>query len=86
MLGCMRTTITLDDDTGRMLEELQRQRSMSFKDAVNDSLRAGLSVLLAKKEKRRQRYAIEPTPAAPRVSNLDNIAEVLSLSEGDQHP
>lgn len=86
MSRCMRTTITLDDDTSRMLEELQRQGSMSFKDAVNDSLRAGLGVLLAKKEQRRQRYAIEPIAAAPRTSDLDNVAQVLSLAEGDQHP
>jgi len=38
----MRTTVTLDPDTRLLLERAMRERSISFKDAVNDAIRAGL--------------------------------------------
>jgi hypothetical protein len=79
----VRTTVTLDDDTARMLDQLRRQRSLTFKDAVNESLRAGLAMLLAKPRPRRGRYETKPVAAAPRVTSLDDIAAVLSLAEGD---
>lgn len=80
----MRTTITLDDDNARMLEELRRRAPRSFKDAVNDAIRAGLAVLLARPKARGGRYVIEPIAAEPRVTNVDNIAEILSVSEGER--
>lgn len=39
----MRTTVTLDDDTARLLQEQVRRRGVTFKQAVNDALRAGLA-------------------------------------------
>jgi hypothetical protein len=38
----MRTTITLDDDVAVRLERVQREQGVSFKQAVNQTLRAGL--------------------------------------------
>ncbi len=38
----MRTTITLDADVAARLEALQRERGVSFKEAVNETLRRGL--------------------------------------------
>ncbi|MBJ7471706.1 MAG: hypothetical protein JHD16_10415 [Solirubrobacteraceae bacterium] len=38
----MRTTITLDPDVAARLAELQDARGLSFKDAVNETLRRGL--------------------------------------------
>jgi hypothetical protein len=39
----MRTTLTLDPDVARMLEEEAHRRRVSFKEVVNDALRRGLS-------------------------------------------
>jgi hypothetical protein len=39
----MRTTITLDPDVEAMVRELMREGNLSFKDAVNRAIRAGLS-------------------------------------------
>ncbi len=39
----MRTTVTLDPDTERMLRALMRERGVSFKHALNDAIRAGLA-------------------------------------------
>ncbi len=38
----MRTTLTLDSDVAARLQELQRERGWSFKEAVNQTLRRGL--------------------------------------------
>jgi hypothetical protein len=38
----MRTTVTLDPDTRLLVERAMRERGLSFKEAVNDAIRAGL--------------------------------------------
>lgn len=38
----MRTTLTLDDDVARELQERARRRGESFKEVVNEILRRGL--------------------------------------------
>ncbi len=38
----MRTTITLDADTRLLVERTMRERGRSFRDVVNDAIRAGL--------------------------------------------
>ncbi len=38
----MRTTITLDPETRLLVERAMRERGLSFKDAVNEAIRAGL--------------------------------------------
>jgi hypothetical protein len=36
----MRTTITLDPDTERIIRDMMRERGISFKHAVNDAIRS----------------------------------------------
>jgi Arc/MetJ family transcription regulator len=43
MMLTMRTTITLDPDTAALVQRRMRERGLSFKQAVNDSIRAGLT-------------------------------------------
>ena len=38
----VRTTVTLDPDTEALLKRRMRERGLSFKEAVNDAIRAGL--------------------------------------------
>lgn len=38
----MRTTVTLDPDVAAALKEAARRRDISFKQALNDAVRAGL--------------------------------------------
>lgn len=42
-LAVMRTTITLEPDVEALLKESMRARGITFKDAVNDAVRAGLT-------------------------------------------
>jgi hypothetical protein len=39
----MRTTVTLDADIERLLRDTMRQRGISFKQALNEAIRAGLA-------------------------------------------
>lgn len=39
----MRTTVTLDPDTEGMIRRLMQERGVSFKDALNEAIRAGLA-------------------------------------------
>ena len=46
----MRTTLTLDDDLAAALKEQARRADQPFKQVVNDTLRRGLSPVLAEPE------------------------------------
>lgn len=39
----MRTTVTLDPDTEALIRKRMRERSVSFKQALNDAIRDGLA-------------------------------------------
>jgi hypothetical protein len=39
----VRTTVTLDADTEQLLRRRMRERGISFKQALNDAIRAGLA-------------------------------------------
>jgi hypothetical protein len=41
-MGTTRTTVTLEPDVEKALRDLMRERGVSFKEAVNTALRAGL--------------------------------------------
>jgi hypothetical protein len=43
MMSSMRTTVTLDPDTERIVRDLMRERGVTFKQALNDAIRAGLA-------------------------------------------
>ncbi|MDR1146939.1 MAG: hypothetical protein LBK71_12515 [Verrucomicrobiales bacterium] len=45
----MRTTLTLDDDISKLLEKQARADRVSFRQAVNNTLRAGLNMTVPKK-------------------------------------
>jgi len=51
----MRTTITLDPDVEQLLKNVIRERDISFKEAVNDAIRAGLKSPANKRLRFRQR-------------------------------
>jgi hypothetical protein len=43
MLSPMRTTVTLDADTEQLLRRRMRERRISFKQALNEAIRDGLT-------------------------------------------
>ena len=79
----MRTTITLEKDVAARLERLRKTRP--FKQLVNDALRAGLDEIEQQRQKKIARYSLTPVKGEPRLTNIDNIAEVIAEVEGDAY-
>ena len=81
----MRTTITLEDDVAARLERVMAKRRQTLKAVVNDALRAGLEAL-DKARSAAKPYRIRPFNLGPSlVGSLDNVEEVLSRVEGEDH-
>jgi len=72
MMQTMRTTVTLDPDTRLLVERTMRERGLSFKDAVNEAIRAGL----APADPDARRYTIPRTLGPARV----DITKALGLA------
>lgn len=77
----MRTTLTIDEDVAARLKRLGG--FASFKEAVNTVLRAGLEQLESPTTSPKEPYRIQPVDLSPKISNLDNIAEILEMIEED---
>lgn len=60
-LSPMRTTVTLDDDVVAALRQAERERGVSFKEALNSAVRAGLA---ATSGVPRRPYSVRPFRAA----------------------
>lgn len=72
----MRTTVDLDADTARAVQELRRDEGRGVSEAVNELIRRGLTA------------ARDPQPFSPRTQRLgvridiSNVADALDLLEG----
>ncbi len=82
----MRTTLTLEDDVTVMLKKVQHELHLPFKKLINDSIREGLSRFTAHKSKPRKRFETQSVSVGECfVHNLDNISEVLAITEGESY-
>lgn len=62
----MRTTITLDPDVEQMLRKTIRERDVTFKQAVNEAIRAGLRGKAPKRKHfRQQTFSMGMKPGFP---------------------
>jgi hypothetical protein len=78
----MRTTITLDPDVEQLLKEEVRKRDITFKEAVNSAIRAGIRGSSAKRPRfRQQTFAMGPP--APGF-NWDKVLQIASQLEDDE--
>jgi hypothetical protein len=83
----MRTTITLDDDVAIELKKMCAESGARFKAVVNEALRAGLRALREPEESGGSEYRTPPVSLGrPTYPDLDNVAELLAVAEGDDHP
>jgi hypothetical protein len=81
----MRTTLTIDDDVAVRLERERRKRRVSLKAIVNDVLRTGLDALGQSLPHRRP-FRTKGFDLGPSlVGSLDNVEELLSRTEGEDH-
>jgi hypothetical protein len=83
----MRTTVTLDPDTRLLIERVMRERGLTFKDAVNEAIRAGLAPRPAERLKPTTPRTLGParvdlTKALSRAGDLEDETLARRLTEG----
>jgi hypothetical protein len=80
----VRTTLTIDDDVARLLQEEVKRSGDSFKGTVNNLLRKGLTA--SRDPQPRKRFVVTPRKMGlePGLS-YDSIPELLEMIEGPYH-
>lgn len=77
----MRTTLTLDDDVARMVEEEVRRSGDTFKGVVNGLIRDG--IVARRNPQKRKRFVVKPFALGLRPGlNYDCIGTLLDEIEG----
>lgn len=74
----MRTTVTLDPDTEQIVRRRMRERGMTFKEAINDTIRAGASAAA------RQPFTTETAVMGESRVNLDRALQLAGDLEDDE--
>lgn len=80
MMSTMRTTVTLDPDTAALVRRRMRERGISFKQAINDAIREGLTGGETSDRAFRTRTARLGTPAV----NLDRALQLAGELEDEE--
>lgn len=76
----MRTTVTLDPDVEALLKQRIRQQGVTFKQALNDAVRAGIGPPAARERAFRQRTFAMGVP----VVNLDKALRLAGDIEDEE--
>ena len=79
----MRTTLTLDTDVAAAVERLRKAGDGSLKDVVNEALREGLRRMEAPPPSHEPFVTRAVDLGRCRLGNVDNVADVLAVAEGD---
>ncbi|MFZ4775494.1 MAG: DUF2191 domain-containing protein [Terrimicrobiaceae bacterium] len=80
----MRTTLTLDPDVSAKARQGAARLGKPFKDIVNMALRIGLDTVLAPPVSKP--YRTKPRPLGLRDGlSYDNVSDLLSVAEGEDH-
>jgi hypothetical protein len=79
----MKTTLTIDDDVLEALEQLRCDRNATLEEAVNEVLRRGLREMEAQPKPCRSFRTKSVDCGTPLIANIDNVAEVLAIIEGE---
>ena len=79
----MRTTLSLDEDVAVLLEKVRKAKGLSFKQALNEALRAGLSRLTAPDPRARDFRTDTVDLGRCLIGSLDDVSETLATAEGE---
>jgi len=80
----VRTTLTIDDDIAKLVEDEGRRSGDTFKGTVNRLLRQGL--IASKNPEPRKRFVVTPRKMGlPPGLSYDSIPELLEKIEGPYH-
>lgn len=75
----MRTTVTLDPDTEQIVRRRMRERGSSFKQALNDLIRDGVTPTRS-----RHRFRTEVASLGESTVNLDRALQIAADLEDDE--
>jgi hypothetical protein len=80
----IRTTVTLDEDVLERVKAFSKERGESFRDTLNNLLRAG--ILVAESPRTRGELEIRPFPMGYTPGlNYDDVEGLLERGEGERH-
>lgn len=80
----MRTTVTIDDDLAVRLEHDRLEQHKTFKDYLNEVIRAGLAARGQAPAAPTERFHTESAHLGSRlVGDVHSVSELLALAEGD---
>jgi len=79
----MRTTLTLDEDVAKRVERLRKRHGLTLREVVNQALREGLSQLETPHSARKSHTTKAVSLGGCLIGQIDDIAEVLAVAEGD---
>lgn len=80
----MRTTLTLDPDVAALLKKAVAKGEVSFKQAVNDALRRGLTD--AALEKPKKRWVQRVGPPSGFLVDIDNNGALAEMLDREDYP
>ena len=75
----MRTTVTLDADTEALIRRRMRSQGVSFKQALNDAIRAGLA-----EPAPRETFSTEVASLGVPAVNLDRALQLVGELEDEE--
>ncbi len=75
----MRTTVTLDPDVYALVRKLMRERDLTFKEAVNQAIRGGLS-----SKPRRRSFQTPTFDMGPALVPLDKALQLAGELENQE--
>jgi hypothetical protein len=79
-----RTTVTLEDDVLDRVKRESRARGASFRETLNDLLRAGL--LTSKNQSKQSPFKVRPVSMGYQEGlHYDSVASLLEYGEGKDH-
>ena len=84
MLRCMRTTMSLDDDVAAELQRRQRDNDATWKETVNEVLRAGLRAVARDTADDETRSTTESVSLGRPRMDVADVHGVLAAIEGDE--
>ncbi len=75
----MRTTVTLDPEVNRLIEEAMRRERKNFKQTINDAIRRGLSPERVRRARAPFRVAVHHARLAPGIDRgaFNRLADEL---------
>jgi hypothetical protein len=79
MMLLMRTTVTLDADTDAIVRRLMREKGMTFKDALNEAIRAG-----ARRARPREPFRTRTFKMGPSLVPIDKALRLAADLEDEE--